>query len=82
NDLTADDVVWTFDRLKDSPDFKAIFEPYEKMVKVDDYTVEIISKGAYPLVLQTATYIFPMDSKFYSGSTEDGKDKAEVIKHG
>ena len=82
NELTADDVVWTFDRLKDSPDFKAIFEPYEKMVKVDDYTVELVSKGAYPLVLQTATYIFPMDSKFYSGKTEDGKDKAEVVKHG
>ncbi|MBD1558526.1 ABC transporter substrate-binding protein [Vibrio sp. S9_S30] len=82
NELSADDVVWTFDRLKISPDFKAIFEPYEKMVKVDDYTVEIISKGAYPLVLQTATYIFPMDSKFYSGQTDDGKDKAEVVKHG
>ncbi|WP_428771950.1 ABC transporter substrate-binding protein [Vibrio sp.] len=82
NELTADDVVWTFERLKDSPDFKAIFEPYEKMVKVDDYTVELISKGAYPLVLQTATYIFPMDSKFYSGKTEDGKDKSEVVKHG
>ncbi|MCF8780592.1 ABC transporter substrate-binding protein [Vibrio sp. IRLE0018] len=82
NELTADDVVWTFARLKDSPDFKAIFEPYEKMVKVDDYTVELVSKGAYPLVLQTATYIFPMDSKFYSGTTADGKDKAEVVKHG
>ncbi|HAS6299166.1 TPA: ABC transporter substrate-binding protein [Vibrio vulnificus] len=82
NELTANDVVWTFARLKDSPDFKAIFEPYEKMVKVDDYTVELVSKGAYPLVLQTATYIFPMDSKFYSGTTADGKDKAEVVKHG
>ncbi|WP_038175599.1 MULTISPECIES: ABC transporter substrate-binding protein [Vibrio] len=82
NELTADDVVWTFERLKNSPDFKAIFEPYEKMVKVDDYTVELVSKGAYPLVLQTATYIFPMDSKFYSGMTEDGKEKGEVVKHG
>ncbi len=82
NELTADDVVWTFERLQNSPDFKAIFEPYEKMVKVDDYTVELVSKGAYPLVLQTATYIFPMDSKFYSGQTEDGKDKGEVVKHG
>ncbi|MDA0150051.1 ABC transporter substrate-binding protein [Vibrio sp. LaRot3] len=82
NELTADDVVWTFERLKNSPDFKAIFEPYEKMTKVDDYTVELVSKGAYPLVLQTATYIFPMDSKFYTGSTADGKDKAEVVKHG
>ncbi|WP_299690897.1 ABC transporter substrate-binding protein [uncultured Vibrio sp.] len=82
NVLTADDVVWTFDRLKDSPDFKAVFAPYEKMVKVDDYTVEIVSNGPYPLVLQTASYIFPMDSKFYSGTTEDGKDKSEVVKHG
>jgi peptide/nickel transport system substrate-binding protein len=82
NEMTADDVVWTFDRLKDSPDFKAIFEPYEKLVKIDDYTVELVSKGAYPLVLQTATYLFPMDSKFYSGKTENGKDKSEIVKHG
>ena len=82
NELTADDVVWTFKRLKDSPDFKAIFEPYAEMVKVDDYTVDLVSKGAYPLVLQTATYIFPMDSKFYSGKAADGKDKAEIVKHG
>ncbi|MFG0770234.1 ABC transporter substrate-binding protein [Vibrio plantisponsor] len=82
NELTADDVVWTFDRLQVSPDFKAIFEPFEKLVKVDDYTFDLVSKGAYPLVLQTATYIFPMDSKFYSGTGEDGKDKAEIVKHG
>ncbi len=82
NTMTADDVVWTFNRLKDSPDFKAIFNPFEKIVKVDDYTVDLVSKGAFPLVLQTATYIFPMDSKFYTGKTEDGKDKAELVKHG
>lgn len=82
NAMTADDVVWTFNRLKSSPDFKAIFEPYTELKKVDDYTVDLISTGPYPLVLQTATYIFPMDSKFYSGKTEDGKDKAELVKHG
>ncbi len=82
NELTADDVVWTFNRLKESPDFKAIFEPYAEMVKVDDYTVDLVSKGAYPLVLQTATYIFPMDSKFYTGKAEDGTDKAAIVKHG
>ncbi|WP_413285482.1 ABC transporter substrate-binding protein [Vibrio sp. MA40-2] len=82
NEMTADDVVWTFDRLKNSPDFKGIFTPYKEMVKVDDYTVDIVTNGPYPLVLQTATYIFPMDSKFYSGSTDDGKEKDEVVKHG
>ncbi len=82
NELTADDVIWTFDRLQVSPDFKGIFEPFEKLVKVDDYTFDLVSKGAYPLVLQSATYIFPMDSKFYSGKAEDGKDKGEIVKHG
>lgn len=82
NDFTADDVVWTFNRLQSSPDFKGIFEPYEKVVKVDDYTIDLVAKGPYPLVLQNATYIFPMDSKFYSGKTKDGKDKAEIVKHG
>ncbi len=81
NTMTADDVVWTFNRLKVSGDFKGVFAPYEKMIKVDDYTVEIKSTKPYPLVLQTATYIFPMDSKFYSGEI-DGKDKAAIVKHG
>ncbi|MFC1236666.1 ABC transporter substrate-binding protein [Vibrio sp. DW001] len=82
NEMTADDVVWTFKRLKDSPDFKGIFTPYKEMVKVDEYTVDLVTNGPYPLVLQTATYIFPMDSKFYSGQTAEGSDKAELVKHG
>lgn len=81
NMLTADDVIWTFNRLKDSADFKAVFSPYEKMVKIDDYTVDIKSTEPYPLVLQTATYIFPMDRKFYTGDI-DGKSKSEILKHG
>ncbi|MGJ8581447.1 MAG: ABC transporter substrate-binding protein, partial [Psychromonas sp.] len=81
NTMTADDVVWTFNRLKESQDFKAVFSPYEKLVKIDDYTVELVSYEPYPLVLQTATYLFPMDSKFYSGDM-DGKDKSEIVKHG
>ena len=28
--LSADDVVWTFNRLKQSPDFKALFEPFSE----------------------------------------------------
>ncbi len=82
NPFTADDVVWTFDRLKDSPDFKAIFEPFAKAVKVDDLTVDLVTKDVFPLVEQTATYIFPMDSKFYTGKDEAGKDKSEIVKHG
>ena len=34
--LTAEDVVWTVERLKRSPDFKALFEPFEGAKAVDD----------------------------------------------
>ncbi|WP_107851451.1 ABC transporter substrate-binding protein [Oceanimonas marisflavi] len=82
NDFTADDVVWTLNRLKSSPDFKAIFEPFAEAKKVDEYTVDLVTKGPFPLVLNTVTYLFPMDSKFYTGTTEDGKNKSELAKHG
>ncbi|WP_038181148.1 ABC transporter substrate-binding protein [Vibrio rhizosphaerae] len=82
NPFSADDVIWTFNRLKSSDDYKGIFASIEKAVKVDDYTVDLVTTGPYPLILQNATYIFAMDSKFYSGKTEDGKDKSEIIKHG
>ncbi len=75
NTMTADDVVWTFNRLKGSPDFKGIFEPFKAMNKVGDNSVEIVTDGPFPLVMHNATYIFPLDSKFYEG-------KDEIIKHG
>ena len=82
NALTAKDVDWTFDRLKDSPDFKGIFNMFSDLVVVDDNTVDLISTAPYPLVLHTATYIFPMDSAFYTGTDENGDDKAALVKHG
>ena len=76
NPMTAADVVWTIERLKSSPDFKGIFAGWTSATAVDDMTVEIKTDGPSPLVLHTATYVFPMDSKFY----EDGG--AEIVKHG
>jgi len=82
NTMTASDFKWTFDRLKTSKDFKAIFANFKELKAVDDNTIELITDGPYPLVMHTATYIFPMDSKFYTGKTSDGKDKAEIVKDG
>jgi len=75
NAMTAEDVVWTFDRLKSSPDFKGIFAPWLSMTAIDDYTIEIRTDGPNPLVLHTATYVFPMDKDYYEG-------RAEIAKHG
>jgi peptide/nickel transport system substrate-binding protein len=80
--LTAEDVVWTVDRLKRSPDFKALFEPFEGAKAIDGHTVDLITKGPYPLVLNLATYIFPMDREFYTGMDERGARKDAVVKHG
>ncbi|WP_108444284.1 ABC transporter substrate-binding protein [Halomonas denitrificans] len=82
NAFTAEDVVWTIERLKRSPDFKAIFEPIASVTAVDDTTVEITTTKPYPLLLNLATYVFPMDSAFYSGTDEDGDPKDEIVKNG
>ncbi len=81
NALTAKDVQWTFDRLKKSPDFKGIFAPFKEAKVVDDHTIDLVTSGPFPLVLHNATYIFPMDSAFYSGNDSRGRDKAEILKH-
>ncbi len=47
---------------------------------VDDLTVDLVTKGPYPLVLNLATYIFPMDREFYSGTDERGKPKDAIVK--
>ena len=80
NPFTAKDVVWSLDRLKKSPDFKGLFDPFEPAVAVDDYTVDIKTKFPYPLLLNMATYIFPMDSKFYTGTDASGQPKDAIIK--
>jgi len=80
--LSAEDVVWTFNRLKKSPDFKALFEPFTEAKAVDNFTVDLIARGPYPLVLNLATYIFPMDREFYSGTDERGRPKDDIVKQG
>lgn len=82
NPFTAKDVVWTVERAKTSPDFKALFEVFETPVAVDDYTVDLKTSKPYPLLENMATYIFPMDSKFYTGTDEAGQPKDAVVKTG
>lgn len=76
NAMTAEDVVWTIERLKSSPDFKGIFAGWASAAALDDHTVEIRTDGPNPLVMHTATYVFPMDKAFYEAGG------AEIAKHG
>ena len=80
NPFTAADVAWTLARLKKSGDFKGLFEPFAEPRIVDEHTIDIITKDPYPLLLNMATYIFPMDSAFYTGTDEKGQPKDAIIK--
>ena len=82
NPFTAADVKFTFDRFFESPDFKGLFTPFEGCTVVDDHTVDIKTKKPYALLINMATYIFPLDSKFYSGTDATGQPKAAVVKIG
>ena len=83
NPMTADDVIFSFDRISNSVDFKAIFAPYKEMVKVDKYTVDLIYKDVYPLALANMSYLFILDQKFYTGKDDQGlpKDRIEKSKN-
>ena len=61
--LSAADVVWTFNRLKQSPDFKALFEPFSEAKAVDDMTVDLVTKGPYPLRAQPRHLHLPDGSR-------------------
>ncbi|CAB5083477.1 ABC transporter, substrate-binding protein (cluster 5, nickel/peptides/opines) [Olavius algarvensis associated proteobacterium Delta 3] len=82
NPFTGEDVRWTVERLKKSVDFKGLFEPLEEVKVIDDYTIDIITKKPYALLLNMATYIFPMDRKFYSGVDDTGRYKDAIVKIG
>ncbi|MDO6462481.1 ABC transporter substrate-binding protein [Granulosicoccaceae sp. 1_MG-2023] len=82
NEFTAKDVEFSFNRLKASPDFKGVFAPFSGVKVVDDYTIDVMTDGPFPLVLNNMTYVFPMDSAFFSGEDENGKPKDEIVKHG
>jgi len=82
NKFTAQDVFWTFERIRNSIDFKGLFEPFVGVKVIDDYTLDIVTKKPYALLLNMATYIFSMDSKFYSGTDDKGQPKDAIVKIG
>lgn len=82
NPFTAKDVKFTFERFYKSVDFKGLFTPFEGCYIVDDHTIDIKTKKPYALLINMATYIFPLDHKFYSGNDETGQPKDAIVKIG
>lgn len=80
NPMTAADVKWTFERILKAPDWKALYDAFKEVVVVDDHTVDFVFKRPEPLAMNLMTYVFPMDSKFYTGKDAQGKDKDLISK--
>ena len=57
------------------PRLQGAVRAVQRGAAVDDLTVDLVTKGPYPLVLNLATYIFPMDREFYTGTDERGRPK-------
>ncbi|MEA3363127.1 MAG: ABC transporter substrate-binding protein [Thermodesulfobacteriota bacterium] len=66
NAFNADDVIFSIDRVKNwaKSGFKSNVNMIKSFVKVDDYTVQITTKGPYPILLRKLTYIKMLDSEY------------------
>ncbi|WP_293265235.1 ABC transporter substrate-binding protein [Neptunomonas sp.] len=82
NELSTKDVAFTFKRLQESPDFKGVFAPFKALNVIDDHTFDLVTAEPFPLILNNMTYLFPMDSAFFSGEDANGKPKDLLVKHG
>lgn len=70
--LTADDVIYSFERMKDKPGASIMIAEIDRVEKVDDLTVKIILKQASsPLLFNLAHPITSIVSKAYEEAGND-----------
>ncbi|UZG46209.1 ABC transporter substrate-binding protein [Caldimonas thermodepolymerans] len=86
SDFNADDVVFSLNRAMDkASNFGVYTQGIDKVVKVDDYTVDIFTHGPNPVLLRQLTELRIMDKewaeKHRSVTPKDMKSKEENHAH-
>ena len=73
NAFNADDVVFTFNRIKNwkKSGFKGKVSMIDKVEKVDEYTVKFITKKAFPVFLRKLTYVDMLDKETVEGKSDE-----------
>ncbi|MEA3544087.1 MAG: ABC transporter substrate-binding protein [Thermodesulfobacteriota bacterium] len=73
NTFNADDVLFSFERIKTwgKSGFKGKVSAIERVEKIDDFTVLFHTKGPYPLFPRKMTYMKVMDQDFYADKTPE-----------
>jgi peptide/nickel transport system substrate-binding protein len=78
NSFNADDVVFSFNRIKnwEKSGFKGKVNMIVSATKIDDFTVKFITKKPYPVFLKKITYVTILDKE-----TLEGKSDAWIAIH-
>lgn len=73
NKFNADDVVFSFDRVKNwnKSGFKGKVSMIASVEKVDEYTIKIVTHEPYPILLRKLTYINILDKETLEGKTDE-----------
>ena len=73
NTFNADDVIFTFNRIKNwkKSGFKGKVSMITKAEKIDDYTVKFTTKKAFPVFLRKLTYVNILDKETDSGKSDE-----------
>ena len=65
NPFTADDVVYSFKRqAQETADMVTHIVSIEEIKKVDDHTIEIVTKGPDPILLLSLPYFYIVDEEY------------------
>jgi peptide/nickel transport system substrate-binding protein len=85
-DFDADDAVFSLERaMAKSSNFGVYTQGIDKVVKVDDYTVDVLTKGPNPVLLRQLTELRMMDKgwaeKNNSVEPKDARTKDENFAH-
>ena len=80
--FTADDVVFTYDRVPKVPNSPSSYALYlssiDRLEVVDPHTLKIITKGPSPVLLPNLSMVPIMSSKAASGPAPEGKTTVEL----
>ena len=65
NPFTADDVVFSLNRTQvDGSDMKSYTSEVKEVKKIDDYTVDVITKAPFPIMPDVLTLVYIMSKKW------------------
>ncbi len=80
--FTAQDVIFTYDRVPKVPNSPSSYALYlssiDKVQAIDDHTLKIITKGPSPVLLPNLSMVPIMSSKAAAGEAPEGKTTVEL----